>query len=132
MNKKLLGYVVLIVIIIWGGVAWNRDRTSGIDVTQTAPNAVTVNDKASTAGTISYNGVEGQTALALLKASHSVETKSFSFGEMVTSVDGQAAVDGVNFWEFLVNGEQATVGAGEYQTKATDKIEWRLSTINAQ
>lgn len=132
MNKKLLGYAVLIIILVWGGVAWNRNRQTDIDVTQTAGNAAAVNEATPTVGGITFDGVEGQTALALLKTFHSVETKSFDFGEMVISIDGQAAQDGVNFWEFLVNGAQATVGAGDYQTKATDKIEWRLTAINAQ
>lgn len=31
------------------------------------------------------------------------------------------------FWEFLVNGKQAEIGAGTYIIKPNDQIEWKLS-----
>lgn len=77
---------------------------------------------------ISYKGVENKNALELLKASHQVETQSFSFGEMVQSIDGKKATAS-EFWAFYVNGAQAQVGADSYQTKPTDTIEWRLEAI---
>lgn len=125
MNKKLLGIAVLIIVLVGGGFLWNRSRNADTDDTNT-PVAGQVNTD------ISYSGVEGQSALALLKATHTVETKTYSFGEMVIAIDGQVATDGTNFWEFLVNGQQATVGAGDYLTKAGDQISWKLTAINAQ
>jgi hypothetical protein len=123
MNKKLLGIAVLIIVLIGGGFLWNRNR----DTDTTDTNAV-----ASLNETISYQGVDGQTALALLKSTYTVETKSYSFGEMVIAINGKSATDGVNFWEFLVNGQQATTGAGDYATTAGETITWKLSEINAQ
>lgn len=79
--------------------------------------------------TITYEGVEGQTALALLIGSHEVESTMYEFGEFVTSIDGQAADGATNFWAFYVNGQQASVGAGDYITQPGDVIEWRLETI---
>src|SRR3989338_5305674 len=40
---------------------------------------------------VSYQGVEGKNALEILKSSHQIETQSFSFGEMVQSIDGVKA-----------------------------------------
>lgn len=77
-----------------------------------------------------YNKIkEGQTALDLLKATHQVEVKSYSFGDMVTGIDGNKS-DAKHFWEFFVNGKSSNVGAGSYQLKDGDKIEWKLSEIN--
>ena len=77
---------------------------------------------------ISYVGVEGKNALELLKSTHQVETQKFSFGEMVQSIDGVASPS-TNFWAFYVNGKQADVGAGDYQTKSGDKLSWKLQKI---
>lgn len=78
--------------------------------------------------TVTYQGVEGKNALDLLKASQKVETKSFDFGEMVVSINGRAA-DKNEYWAFYINGQPAQVGAGDYQTKSTDTISWRIETI---
>lgn len=79
----------------------------------------------------SYQVKENTTALALLKTSHQVETKDFgSLGEMVVSVDGMTArVD--QFWAFYVNGKLANVGAGSYILKNSDKVEWKLNSVNS-
>jgi len=77
---------------------------------------------------ISYVGVEGKNALELLKSSHQVETQSFSFGEMVLSIDGVKSPS-TDFWAFYVNGKQAEVGAGDYQTKNSDLLSWKLVKV---
>lgn len=77
---------------------------------------------------ISYQGVEGKTAMELLKDSHKVEVKSFDFGDMVQSIDGKTAGDG-EFWGFYVDGKLAPVGAGEYETKNGETITWKLEKI---
>lgn len=77
---------------------------------------------------ISYVGVEGKNALELLKSSHQVETQSFSFGEMVQSIDGIKS-PASHFWAFYVNDKKAEVGAGDYQTKTGDTLSWKLEKI---
>ncbi len=78
---------------------------------------------------LSYTGVEGVTALELLKQKHEVETDSFEgVGEFVVSIDGVKA-DSKHFWSFYVNGQQAQVGAGAYVSKDTDTISWKLEEI---
>ena len=78
---------------------------------------------------ITYQGVEGQTALEILKANHQVETQSFSFGELVESINGVKA-PATHFWAFYVNDKQAEVGAGDFVTKDTDTITWKLEAIS--
>lgn len=132
MNKKLLGYAVLIIVIVGGGFIWARNTNNGSATTNESATNQSAEANAEAKQVIYYEGVEGQTALALLQSTHSVELKHYDFGDMVVSIDGRAATDGVNFWEFLVNGLQTTEGAGTYMTKAGEQISWQLTTINAE
>ncbi|MGE5298025.1 MAG: DUF4430 domain-containing protein [Acidobacteriaceae bacterium] len=77
---------------------------------------------------IKYQGVEGKTAMELLKATHRVDVKNYSFGDMVTGIDG-IEPDNNHFWGFYVNGSLSQVGADQYKTKASDSIEWKLEEI---
>lgn len=77
---------------------------------------------------VTYQGQDGKTALELLKNAYKTETESFSFGDMVTSIEGVKA--GSNqFWAFSVNGQTSNEGAGTYVTKSTDTISWKLENI---
>jgi hypothetical protein len=76
-----------------------------------------------------YEVHEGVAALALLKGTHTVQTKEYSgLGEFVESIDGTKP-DKNHFWSFYVNGKQAEVGAGAYVLKNGDRIEWKLEKI---
>lgn len=68
---------------------------------------------------------KGENALSLLKEKHEVQTKQYSFGDMVEAVDGVKGGDG-RYWIYYVNGETAKVGASDYKLKEGDKILWRL------
>lgn len=82
-------------------------------------------------GYFSMLGVEGKTALEILKEKTKVETKSYGdLGEFVLGIDGVFG-DTKNFWAFYVNGKKASVGAGSYQTQAGDMIEWKLEQVDA-
>ncbi len=75
---------------------------------------------------VNYQGVDGKTALQILKDTHQVETKSYEgLGELVQSIDGVKPAAN-EYWIYYVNGEPATVGAGDYQTKSSDTITWVL------
>jgi len=87
----------------------------------------TVNNQSQTSE-ITYQGVDGQDALSLLKASHHVETTSSSYGEFVNSID-DVTPDSGHFWSFYVNGQLSDVGAGSYVTKSSDQITWKLDAI---
>ena len=76
---------------------------------------------------LSYQGESGQNALALLEKHASVQTKHYSFGDMVTSIDGTPGT-GSKYWIFYVNGKEANVGPGSYITKDTDTLTWKLQS----
>lgn len=74
---------------------------------------------------LSYHGQAGQGALVLLKKHAVVQTKHYSFGDMVTSINGTKGA-GPKYWTFYINGKEASVGAGSYITKSTDMLTWKL------
>ena len=78
--------------------------------------------------TIEYQGQDGQTALDLLKNAHRVEAKHYSFGDLVTSIDG-IAPDSKHFWSFYINGQFSQVGASTYVTKSSDQIKWQIDAV---
>lgn len=79
-----------------------------------------------------YEGQDGKTALQLLMAKYpeQVVIKAFPAGELVESINGKKAENNKTYWAFYVNGKYSNVGAGQYQTKSSDVIEWRLEQIN--
>ena len=44
----------------------------------------------------------------------------------VTEINNYSTEGKKEFWAFYVNGKQSTVGAGGYQLKNGDKIEWKI------
>ena len=114
---KKIWILVIAVIIVAGAGFWSYKAGVWTNVVQKK------------SGSVSYKGVEGKTALELLKSSHKVETQNFSGGEFVKTIDGIAPTS-AQYWAFTVNGAESTVGAGQYITKDTDTIEWQLKDIN--
>lgn len=70
----------------------------------------------------------GKTALDATEAKLKTEKTGEKENAFVTSVEGRA-VDSKKreFWEFLVNGKQAEIGAGSYIIQNGDQIEWKIS-----
>jgi hypothetical protein len=78
---------------------------------------------------ISYRGQNGKTALDLLKGHYPVKSQHFNgVGDFVTSINNVVAPQNY-FWAFEVNGKLSTVGAGQYVTKNTDTLTWKLEKI---
>lgn len=118
--------VVALGLGVWSRVSKYKANTNGN--TPTANTNVAVNTNAATS--YLYSGQDGKTALELLKTAYpNTTTKSSgSLGEQVMSINGKEAKSN-EYWQFLVNGTAATVGAGSYVTKSTDMIEWRLTSF---
>lgn len=94
----------------------------------TLPSQQTVTKKEQitiTHDSFSYQGVEGKTALALLKKK--AKNVELSNSGLVVSINGRKAEDSKKeFWAFYVNGEMAQVGPAEYITEDKDLIEWKI------
>jgi hypothetical protein len=124
-SKKLFIGIAVALIILLGGAwtVWNNKLNS-------LPKPVVKNETSQPAAptnkNVTYDGVEGKTALALLQQKATVVTKDSSYGPYVDSVNGvQGGTDG-KYWAFYVNGTLAQVGADAYTTKTGDKIEWKF------
>ena len=78
--------------------------------------------------TITYQGQDGKNALELLKANHQVEAKHYSFGDLVTGIDG-VTPDSKHFWALYINDKFSQVGASSYITKSSDTIKWQMDSI---
>lgn len=124
--RKLLLTVGALLVLVAGG-------TTAVLLTQAddkkpAPSATQQADNQAPAATntIAYDGVEGKTALELLKAKATVVTKDSDYGPYVDSINGVAGGSEGKYWAFYVNGQMAPVGADAYKTKTGDKIEWKF------
>ncbi|HUD81569.1 MAG TPA: DUF4430 domain-containing protein [Patescibacteria group bacterium] len=118
--KSKITYVVVAVVIIAAGVVTGidmHDNNSGhVQTTTNSQHQITQ---------ISYVGKNGQNAFVLLKKYATVQAKQYSFGYLVTSINGVVG-NGPKYWTFYVNGREASVGASSYITKSSDKITWKL------
>lgn len=75
------------------------------------------------------NTKEGTTALEALKNSDFIKINGEGQNSFVTEINGVKADDKKReFWSFYVNGKEAAVGAGSYNLRNEDKVEWKLST----
>jgi hypothetical protein len=73
---------------------------------------------------LSYKGEAGKDALTLLKKRAKIEQASSG---LIIAINGRKADDKMHeFWAFYVNGEFASTGPADYQTKDTDTIMWKI------
>ncbi|MEJ0021525.1 MAG: DUF4430 domain-containing protein [Candidatus Doudnabacteria bacterium] len=77
---------------------------------------------------VEYQGQDGKNALELLEADHKVDAKHYSFGDLVTGIDG-ITPDAQHFWAMYVNGSFSQLGASAYITKSTDNIKWEIDAV---
>ena len=70
----------------------------------------------------------GKTALEATESKAKVITSGTGANAFVTSINGREAdIKKREFWEFIVNGSQAQVGAGSYIIQNNDEIQWKIS-----
>ena len=70
-----------------------------------------------------------KTALDLLRRSASVVAKGDKENAYIVEINGRRVDDRKNeYWAFYLNGKMAQIGAGSYQLKNGDKIEWKIET----
>jgi hypothetical protein len=116
-SKVLL--TIVAVIIVAAGIStgiYAHDRQGNVQTITNAQHQITQ---------ISYNGQNGVNAYVLLQKHATVQAKHYSFGYLVTSIDGVIG-NGPKYWTFYVNGKEAAVGASLYITKNSDTISWKL------
>lgn len=120
--KKYLFLVIFIFILLGIVSSFQLLKTP-------SPSIAEINDNPTVSATkvITYAGKEGVDALTLLRSHYPVKQDSSG---LVISIDNRDADFQKNvYWTFYINGEMASVGLAEYQTKSTDSIEWRLESF---
>ena len=118
LKTKTVFVAALVALCVAGGLgAYGIHQQSGA--------AQTVVDTAHALVRISYHGQDGIDALTLLKRHAAVTTKHYSFGDLVTTINGSAG-NGPKYWTFYINGKEASIGAGTYISKDRDILEWKL------
>lgn len=115
-NMKRIVIIVGIVAVLGAGMWWFVWGTG--DASSQNVNAAVVTS------TVTYQGVDGENALELLKAAHTVVDE----GGFITSIDGQPNA-APKYWTLYVNGTMASVGAKDLVTKSTDTITWKLEAF---
>lgn len=140
MNKHIkvgmMAAVVSAVAVVAGAGTWflTRPTAGSVQSAQTvASPAVSASASpavSAAAKSLNYAGVEGKTALELLKAKDpQAQTKGEGANAFVTTINGYTASDTrKEYWALYVNGKLSEVGAGSYATKTGDQIEWKLAT----
>lgn len=74
--------------------------------------------------TVSAKAQTGETVLDLLQRTSQIEVKESAYGKFVQSINGISGNG--KFWMYYVNGQQATIGAGNFKLEPNQKIEWKL------
>ena len=121
--KKLIAPFFVIVIALAAGIgAYGHSHATS------SPTPIPVVTASPQVNDITYQGQDGTDAMTLLQATHKVDLKQYSFGPMVTGIDGLANTTSKS-WMFYVNGTSASVGAKDYVSKSTDKLEWRYESV---
>jgi hypothetical protein len=137
MNKKTLYIavvVILIAIAVIGGTSYlliYNNSTSDTKTTQTTQTTPTPTPTmAAMDHSVTYQGEEGKTALALLQTKYpDTVVTGEGANAFVTAINGYTADTAKHeFWKFTINGEDAQVGAGSYTTKSGDEIMWMIDT----
>ena len=82
-------------------------------------------------GTANYSKnlsvANGTTVLAALEANFAVTKKEYSFGALVTGIDGLEQNASANrYWQFYVDGTLASVGADAFKLEKRVSVEWRF------
>jgi hypothetical protein len=117
--KLIIAAAVAVVLLGGGAVTYMTAAHNSVQTVSNAQHQLTE---------ISYHGQNGVDALTLLKKHATVSVKHYSFGDLVTSINGSEG-KGPKYWTFYVNGKQATAGAGAYKTKDSDTLDWKLQQL---
>lgn len=124
--SNFIAVIILAGIVIVGGSLLGR-HVSDKQANQTVAGSQ-IQFKPVVEKTISYDGQNGKNALDLLKVSHQVATQDSTIGIFVTGIDGTANSDN-KYWMFYVDGALSPLGPDQYQTKDTEKLEWRYESL---
>lgn len=78
---------------------------------------------------IPYTVGNSATALELLQKTTTMTIQGEGINAYITAINGRKAdVSKKEYWAFYINGKLSSVGAGSYQLRPNDQIEWKIET----
>jgi hypothetical protein len=132
--KKYLKIVLLIIIVVSFGFWQIKTK----NIASQVQNEKTVQKESATLNiktgddfqSFDISEFVGKTALSATESKSSVVTSGTGVNAYITSINGvEADAKKHEFWEFLVNGSQAQVGAGSYIIENGNEIQWKISNF---
>lgn len=156
MNKRsqliIFSVVVLILLIVLGVVFFKdtlfnnslntldntgTNNVKGLDIEESLPVNIFISNNFGNTTQYTYNFVEGKSVLDVLKELDNLNedlsvayTEDPTFGAYINNFNNYELDTSSQFWEFLVNGEQSTVGISSYIVSPGDSIEFKITTFN--
>jgi hypothetical protein len=125
-QKLIIGLIIALVLALGGAVAAVKiagsDNNAQNDQVQTDPAAT----EESSGPRVSFTAEAGKTVLEQLQAQADVVVQQSEYGPFVESINGVKSGDDNKYWVYYVDGEAATVGAGEYTTEGGETVEWKF------
>ena len=120
--------LVLVILAIFAGYFFYQNKLSSTKKTVIQQQNLTVYFKFADQKDFTKQEIApGKNALDLTKKLAVVVTNGEGVNAYVTTINGKEAKSAnKEFWAFYVNGKQSMVGAGSYQLKSGDKIEWKI------
>ncbi len=129
-TKILLAAIIIILLGIgfWQFSAFNlKNNNQTNNVVQEASTTLEIK----TTDSVSFDIADfiGKTALQATASKTKLVTNGEAENAFVTSINGYAAdSDNHEFWELVINGSEAQVGAGSYIIQKGDSILWQIDT----
>jgi hypothetical protein len=129
--KKYYNYLVFLLVIfgiasafIYFGRKVSKDLSHSPQITQEQKTVLTIGDQ-----TFDISSFAGKSALDATQANAKTEMSGTRQNAFVTSINGKVADSKKHeFWELVINGVSAQVGAGSYIIQKGDSILWKIST----
>lgn len=129
--KKYYKYLILLLVvlgisgsIVYFGRKISRSLSHSPQVFQEQKTVLTIGNQS-----IDISSFVGKSALEATINFAKIEESGTGQNAFVTSIDGKVADSKKRqFWELVINGVSAQVGAGSYIVQKGDSILWKLST----
>jgi hypothetical protein len=131
-TQKLLVFLLILLGVGAGFYLLNKSFNAAPttkEVVQELSSILSVNDGTSTQR-FDVSKFVGKTALEATQSVTKTQMSGEGANAFITTINERKADPKKNeFWELLVNGESAQVGAGSYNIQNGDLIEWHINTF---
>ena len=127
MNRKTLSIFLIFILIYFSAVILLQPKIKSVLRVSSSTPTPALKEVSKNRENINYKCEKNQTALDLLKKnSESVETKDYSFGRLVTSINDIKGGTSGKYWTYFIDDRSATTSADNYKCVDSERIEWRF------